>query len=91
MLGGSDGAKVEVVQFLLLSLSVQGLLVQLLLLRAEVRSRLAGPSRGLRVAKMLRGSLCGVRCPQVPKHCGLFRNMQYSRSCAIDEVSDSIA
>lgn len=89
MLGGLDGARVEVVRFLLPSLSVQGLLVQLQLLRAAVRSRLAGSSRGFRVAKMLRGSLCGARCPQVLRHCGLFRNMQHSRSCAIDKVSDA--
>lgn len=91
MLGGLDGARVEVVRFLPLSLSIQGSPVQLQPLRAALRSRLAGSSRGFRVARMLRGSLCGARCLQVLRHFGLFHSMQYSRSCVIDEVSDVIA
>src|SRR5277367_2154315 len=85
MLEGLDGAKAEVVP---LSLSVQGLLAQLQPLRSALRSQLPGSSRGLRVAIMLRGSLSDARCLQVLRHCGLFRNMQYSRSCVINKVSD---
>src|SRR5277367_3213681 len=88
MLGGLDGAKVEVVRYLPLSLSAQGLLVQLQPLRSALRSQLAGSSRGLRVAIMLRGSLSDARCLQVIRHWRLFRNMQYSRSCVINKVSD---
>lgn len=88
MLEGLDGAKVEMARYLPLSLSVQGLLAQLRPLRSALRSQLAGSSRGLRVAIMLRGSLSDTRCLQVPRHCGLFRNMQYSRSCVVNKVSD---
>ena len=88
MLEGLDGAKVEVVRYLPLSLSVQGLLAQLQPLRSALRSQLAGSSRGLQVAIMLRGSLSDARCLQVLRHCGLFRNMRYSRSCVINKVSD---
>ena len=85
MLEGLDGAKVEVVRYLPLSLSVQGLLAQL---RSALQSQLAGSSRGLRVAIMLRGSLSDVRCLQVLRHYELFRNMRYSRSCVTNKVSD---
>ena len=37
---------------------------------------------------MLRGSLSDARCLQVLRHCGLFRYMQYSRSCVVNKVSD---
>jgi hypothetical protein len=88
MLGGLDGARVEVVRYLPLSLSLQGLFVQLQPLRAALRSRLAGSSRGFRVAIILRGSLSDAHCLQVLRHYELFRSMQYSRSCVIDKVSD---
>lgn len=87
MLEGLDGVKVEVVRYLPLSLSVQGLPAQLQPLRSALRSQLSGSSRGLQVAIMLRGSLSDARCLQELRHCGLFRNMQYSRSCVINKVS----
>src|SRR2546423_15395333 len=79
LLEGLDGAKVEVVRYLPLSLSVQGLLAQLQPLRSALRSQLSGSSRGLQVAIMLRGSLSDACCLQELRHCGLFRNMRYSR------------